>query len=306
MGVRDYERLEIIEFGSQLLTTQDLDPVYVALVGVMRKNLWTVDQVKRWLVAYWCIYHSGLACHISMSDRDRFWDLLYEATENITPSPLGDRWPRTPPRRHWRGKKATDAVTALRKRYKKPEDMVDYIIGDTNFASPTTFKSVTKRVQEHPMFGPWIGFKIADMIERVLGQPVDFDHAAVFMFKDPVKAVLKLWRHHTGYGKTAKPKDMDSVIIQTVDWLIEAFKDFKAPPLLDRPPNVQEIETILCKWSHHMGGFYPLMADTIQITNTELGPWLEVTEAAKQYSSCMPGQEIPQVVNDGRYHDSKH
>jgi len=289
MGVRDYERLGIIEFGSQLLSTQDLDPVYVALYGVIRKKQWTVEQVKRWMVAYWCIYHSGLACYIAEVGGEEFWDRLFLAAENKTPSPLGDRWPRTPPRRHFRGQAATDSVAMLRTRYDHPEDMVDYIIGEND---PRTFKAVTARVQEHSAFGPWIGFKIGDMIERVLGEPVDFDLAAPFMFKDPVKAVIKLWRTHTGYGEKAKPKDLNTVITQTVDWLIDAFKEFKAPPLFDRPPGIQEIETILCKWSHHMGGFYPLMADTIQITNAELGPWLEITEAAKQYSSCMPGQEV--------------
>jgi hypothetical protein len=292
MGVRDYERLEIVEFGSQLLTTQDLDPVYVALTGVMRKDFWTLDQVKRWLVAYWCIYHSGLACYISVAEGDEYWDRLYEAAENKTKPPVGDRWPRTPPRRHFRGKAATESVAMLRTRYDWPEQMVDYIVGENVAGNPRTFKAVTDRVQEHSAFGPWIGFKIADMIERVLGKPVDFDDAAVFMFKDPVKAVLKLWRHHTGYGERAKPKDMKQVITQTVVWLTDAFKDFKAPPLFDRPPGLQEIETILCKWSHHHTGFYPLMADTIQITNKELGPWMKLTKACEQYASCMPGQKF--------------
>ena len=292
MGVRDYERLEIKPFGSLLLTTQDLDPVYVALTGVMRDHSWTREQVMRWLVAYWCIYHSGVACYISESEGNEFWDLLYTAAENVKPSPLGDRWPRTPPRRHFRGKAATDSVKYLRGRYERPEQMVDYIIGD----SPRVFKDVSKRVQEHKAFGPWIGFKIADMIERVLGEPVCFNRAEVFMFKDPVKAVLRLWRYHTGYGETAKPKDLNGVIVEVVNWLIDAFKDHKAPPLMDRAPGLQEIETILCKWSHHMTGHYPLMADTIQITEKELGPWEDVSVSCKQYASCMPAQPVGDPV----------
>lgn len=290
MGVRDYERLPIIEFGSQLLETQDLDPVYVALYGLIRKEVWPIDQIKRWLVAYWCIYHSGLACYISENDSEAFWELLAEAAANVTPSPLGGRWPRTPPRRHFRGKLANDSVAYMRQRYERPEDMVDYIVGEMDSDGSRTFHAITKRVEEHRGFGPWIGFKIGDMIDRVLGIPVDFDEAAVFMFRDPVKAVLKLWRFHTGYGVNAKPKNQNDVIHKTVDWMIKAFKDFKAPPSFDRPPGIQEVETILCKWSHHMGGFYPLMADTTQITNVELGPWIEVSVAAHQYASFMPKQ----------------
>ena len=51
MGRRDYKRLSIENFGSHLLLTGDLDPVYIAL---HRCGL-DFEVLSKWLVAYWCL-----------------------------------------------------------------------------------------------------------------------------------------------------------------------------------------------------------------------------------------------------------
>jgi len=162
--------------------------------------------------------------------------------------------------------------------------MVDYIVGDT--WKPREFKEICSRVKEHSAFGPWIGFKVADMIDRVLGHPVNFDQAAIFMFKDPVKAVEMFWRQQTGYGEKARPKDLNAVITQVVAWLTGEFKDLKAPPIYDRPVGLQEVETVLCKWKSHMNGHYPLGKDTKEITEG-LAPWAGYT-SVREFREFMP------------------
>lgn len=268
----------IVDFGKQLLRTNDLDPVYVALFKVK----WNRDRKYRWLVAYWCFYDCGVACWMSDFEAANFWEAMRCAAANQIESPIGGRWKRAAERRHFRGQKCIDAVQWLRGIYAKPEQMVEYIVGKDRM-----FKDIAARVKEHPCFGPWMAFKVADMLDCVLGIPIDFDRAAIFMFKDPVKAVLMLWRLKTGYADNAKPKDFHAVIDQTVDWLIDEFKGFSAPPAFDRPVGLQEVETVLCKWKSHMNGHYPPGKDTREI-RAGLTPWVSITRAAKEFLAMMP------------------
>lgn len=277
-----YEKLSIQDFGRKLLETNDLDPVYMALMRVP----WDKERKYRWLVAYWCFYDCGVATCLSEFEGEPFWDAMTVAAKNETEMPIGGRWKRAAERRHFRGKQATDAVLMLSLNYEKPEDMVKYIIGETT-GKMRTFKEIAARVKEHRAFGPWMAFKVADMLDCVLGISIDFDKAAVFMFTDPVKAVVMLWREKTGYGKEAKPKDLSVVIDQVVDLLTKEFGGFLAPPAFERPVGLQEVETVLCKWKSHMNGHYPIGKDTREI-RTGLAPWAQVNQAAKEFLEYMP------------------
>lgn len=276
---RNYERLDITTFGRHLLETGDLDPVYIALPRALED----ADQLARWLVAYWCFYSGGLASWASEHEGQDFWRALLVAARNEEPTPFGGRWPRGHERRHARGKQGITMVTGLRDRYgDRPQDMVSYIAE----AAPS-YEAVARRAQEHPLFGPWISFKICDMIDRVLGTHVDFTEAAVFMFTDPVKAALMLWRQHHGLPESARPKDQTAVIHQVVEHLKGVFRDFTAPPLHDRAVDLQEIETILCKWKSHMNGHYPLFNDIDEIRDG-CEPWLPHSQTARAFLGMMP------------------
>lgn len=266
MPKRDYKRLDIYGFGQHLLTTGDIDPVYILLKN---SNL-QQEQIKRWLVAYWCLYHCGVASWLSEFEGPEFWHHLRTAAINETPTPLGGRWPRGSERRHWRGKQALASLEAMAKTFPdRPERMVEYIAGTGG-----DFVDLAKRVQEQRGFGPWIAFKAGDMVERVLGIPVNFDQASVFMFKDPVKAAIMLWRKQMGLPEEAKPKDQQRVIDSVVTHLTGHFADYQAPPG-GRKIGLQEVETILCKWKSHMNGHYPLLNDTH-----------EILEGLEEWSSC--------------------
>lgn len=284
MGRRDYERLEIEPFGRHLITTGDLDPVYIALTSLPD---WSTGQLRRWLVAYWCLYHCGAACYASQHKGNDFWQVLWKAAINNeeNPPPTGERWPRGHERRHFRGTAAVKAVTQLRKRYDgSPENMVSAIIGGTRPTKHIPFRDIAERTKDHPLFGPWIAFKVGDMIDRVLAVPVDFDQAHIFMFNDPAKAALMLWRQKMGLAENAMPKDKDHVIGEIVKHLEQAFSDLKAPPLGDRAIGLQEVETVLCKWKSHMNGHYPLFNDIDEIREGLEG-W---GQAALEFEAVMP------------------
>lgn len=289
---RNYLRLSIEDFGRELLRTNDLDPIYVALVEAFRAGDYSREQLHRWMVAYWCFYHAGVASFLSEKPGEEFWHWFEIAARNEQEAPTGRRWPRGHERRHFRAKVALDTLEALRTRYgPNPEDLVSYCAEQPQKVGHLPFKVVSKRAQEHRGFGPWIGFKVADMIDRVLGLPVDFDQAAVFMFKDPEKAAMMLWEERAApkYPANYRPK-RDAILGQVTDYLIKEFENHNAPPFRDRPVNIQEVETVLCKWKSHMNGHYPLMND-IRDINGGLALWEERCDAARAFLHHMPKEK---------------
>jgi hypothetical protein len=241
------------------------------------------EQLGRWLVAYWCLYHCGAACHLSELEGLDFYGGLMRAAENVTPSPAGGRWPRGHERRHWRAKNAVATVDDLINKYgSQPEGMVERCA-----QGAPKFSSVNIHVQSHVGFGPWMSFKVADMLDRVCGIPVDFTQPDVFMFKDPEEAALKVWRAKQGLPDDARPKDRRAAVSAVVDHLTATFASFSAPPLMDRPVGLQEVETVLCKFKSHLNGHYPLDNDIREIAEG-LAPWVGVSQTARVFLSSMP------------------
>lgn len=289
MAGRDYPRLDIKTFGDHLLTSGDLDPLYIAL----HKAELPRHQLGRFLMAYWCLYHVGLAAWLADHKGADFFAKLHEAAANTTPSPLGERWPRGSERRHWRGQQAIRSAYELEASYAAdPQAMMLYCAtGHTSGMGlalrPQTFEEVAQRVRRHRGFGDWISFKVADMLDRLDIVKVDFDQAAVFMFDDPRKAALRVWREAQKLPEGAKPKDEAWAIGLVVDHLTEQFKGHTAPPLHDRPVGLQEVETVLCKWKSHQNGHYPLNNDIDEISHG-LEPWSKVSPTAALLLGCMP------------------
>jgi hypothetical protein len=72
-----------------------------------------------------------------------------------------------------------------------------------------------------------------------------------------------------------------------VNRLLKEFEDYEAPPFGERKVNIQEVETILCKFKSHLSGHYPWQNDTIEI-RAGLGPWQPVCETARTFLTNMP------------------
>lgn len=265
--------------------SKDLDPLYVAAT-----DCWTSTdpQLYRWLIAYWCFYHAGFACYASEFEGDDFWQALLIAGRNEVEAPIGGRWPRGHERRHFRAKIAEDSLSSLRETYgSHPEYMISVVTH--GFSDRLRFREVAEAAKNHRGFGPWMAFKVADMVDRVLGIPVDFDQAAVFMFDDPVKAAYMLYeqRNPLPEGVANRELKRNSVINAVVDYLTRYFSAHQAPPFNDRPVGLQEVETILCKWKSHMNGHYPLNNDIDEIT-LGLSQWSSACDTARKMHLWMP------------------
>lgn len=244
-----------IEFGRDLILTQDLDPVYTAIHGAELDY----DTRARLLLTYSCLYHLGSCVTISQAKGQLYWDALMTAAVNE-----GLKWPRGSERRHWRGKQALKTVTYLRETYKYPEDVVTYWAGpgpDSKWPGRNSFIAVTDRVKEIPIYGPWIAFKVADMLERCLGHFVDFSTCAMGVYKEPRAAAALIL---TG-NQEAEIKDEDLQGVMNEMNLQQHLGSLQAPPNNSRLVNVQEIETCLCKYKSHVNGHYPHGKDTREV-----------------------------------------
>lgn len=252
--MQSLKRYGVVEFGELLLRLGDLDPIYI----ILHYSNFSVSQKKRWCVAYWLFYDAGISSYVSERVGVDFWHFLIQALAKL---------PRGTERRHFRGQKALNALEILKVKYPQPESFVNYIEtgvsgvlgrnekGKPRVRVPLDFKKVIERAKEHPQFGPWIAFKVCDMLERVLSVPVDFSSCDLLAFyKEPaVGAKLAAEALKLPNEKAA------------FDFLMEEFQKHQAPPGFDRPCGVTEVETILCKWKAHKNGHYPLGKDTQEI-----------------------------------------
>jgi hypothetical protein len=264
MSKRDYRRMDITQFGEALLSTRDLDPVYCMLHGARLPR----PMLERWLVAYWCFYHAGAASYLCHYQGEDFWRWMLTAAANETHPPVqaGGRWPRASERRYFRGPKCVKAVEWMANQWDTPEELVAHLVGMSQpIGEPRTEKTVMAVVQEMPLFGPWIGFKVADMMERVLGVSVQFSPDICLLYSEPA-AALNILREAGGRGNTAEKQ---------YEMVMATFSKFPAPPDMRRACGPQEVETILCKWKSHMGGHYPVGKD-IREVNHALQGWGDV------------------------------
>jgi hypothetical protein len=251
-------------FGRALFDSQDLDPVYVALLN---SNL-ADKHLARWLMAYWCYYNCGVASWLSEREGEDYWRALMLAAENKTATPFNARWPRGSERRHFRGAAAVKSVAALRHRYgSAPEDMVAFLLD-----GPLDVRSVIARAQSHFMFGSWIAFKIADMIDA-LGKRVEQNDLTAFLYDTPRKSIVENWR---GGRLPFNTSDEATALREAMFWLAGALEDCCVPHKPGQPPDWFSIETVWCKHHSHVTGHYPPNNDIIEIRHG-LEPWAKVS-----------------------------
>lgn len=265
--------MTIESFGESLLKSGDLDPVYMAINNAKLDR----DTKDRLFLAYVCFYHLGAAAKLAeMKKPGAFWLGMAQAAKYSPPraAPGDQPWPRGAERRHFRGEQSIRGVGELIVKYRTPSDAVMGLVGPQTTLNGRTYKSVAKAAQSHRGFGEWIAFKIADMSERVLGFDVNFDDCHLGIYKDPRQgAAVALYQGHLEKKEVIglykdRPWDYpinDQELEDMVTHYVWHFRKFNAPGGRVRKVNVQEVETIFCKYKSHLKGHYPLGKDTREI-----------------------------------------
>lgn len=252
------ERLDVLRFSRQLLATKDLDPLYVALIdsGLYLDK----DKLRRFLLAYWMFYHPGVAALLSEDPFDDPRDFWTAARGGL------DGFPRGRERRHFRGRKAFRAVDWLKAQFESAEEAVRGLERETD-----DFRSWRTRIERWPMFGPWVAFKAADMLEVLGLADVDFAARDALGYKRTRDAAfLAFWdesvRHLLEFPPVPGRSQTEADAVDLVRALkFELSAEFDEPARGHRPIGVQEVETCLCKWASHRRGRYPVGYDIAEL-----------------------------------------
>lgn len=265
----------IIEFGQQLLETGDLDPIYIMIEETDWK---TGTELSQYLIAYWCFYHAGTAASIcsSASNSSQFWDRMEQASLSY-----GNKvYPRGTERRHFRGMNGINTVKSLQ-CVGSPAEVLAFLTSDNDSLSGTAI-----RCKQIKGFGPWITFKIADMLERLALAPIQFVDDDIFqLFESPAEAAEMVWCRYRLGGNQDGPCNRKVVL----DFLREALGHYyDAPPRYERKVNVQEFETVLCKWKSLNSGHYYVGKD---IEETRHG--------LKRFATCPLAQRLRRSLDKG-------
>lgn len=245
------------DFGADMFNTHDLDPVYsmLALTTTMSD-----DMLKRWLLAYWCYYSAGVASKVAEAGSDKFYDMMWKGSGLDG----NDKWPRGMERRYFYGQQAANLLNGL-EDYGSPENIVDVMTCHTDFLD------ISNNVKSFTGFGPWMGWKIADMAERVLCYDVDFSNSEIGIYKDPVQGAAFI-----AYGDKHYDISLDELHDVCAD-MERQYSGYMAPPHMDRPINIQEVETVLCKYKAHCYGFYPYGCDSYHMLDA-LDGWGDLAD----------------------------
>jgi hypothetical protein len=243
------------EFGKVLLDTYDLDPLY----AILASTSWPEKFMLRWLLGYWIFYSAGVASRLAES-KDFYAEAIYGDANH---------WPRGHERRHMRGHNFINTIAGL-KHFGSPEKVAARMVDGKDF------QSIGKNVKSFTGFGDWIAWKVADQAERVLQIPVDFSNADIAVYKDPVKGAALI-----SYGDQEYPIKPDEVR-DAFDYMQTSMRQYLAPPYQDRKVNIQEMETVACKFKSHCNGSYPQGLDTKEIYHG-LGGWSDAAEELKMY-----------------------
>lgn len=252
------------EFGRKLIQSRDLDPVYMAL-----ETAEIPANVKaRLCLAYWCLYHLGAAAQLAERQTDlKYWDGLRLAAVNKP-----NVWPRGAERRHWRGQQAVDSVTSLYSIHKDPEWIVRH------WGEGKTFEEVSRRIRVARGFGPWIAFKAADMLERCLKYSIDFSDCELGIYSEPRKGAALYWR-----GDENAKISPEEVKLATLK-LQHELRVQLAPPDFKRGINVQEVESVFCKWKSYRHERYWVGKDILEVRHSLEG-WGDL---AQHLQNSMP------------------
>ncbi len=236
--------LSVVDFGRQLVESEDLDPIYVMLWNAKLEP----PLLRKWLLAYWCFYHAGSACWVT-DQRDYWAAMRTAAADKVTP--------RGTERRHFRGQHAKDSVADLA-RY--GVDGVFANLCEGHLKPAARLETMIERVRQFVGFGPWIAFKVADMLERLGLCEVDFAGADEHLYTSPAKGAHEVVRRDF----SPHERDMTSngeEVAAAFKYLAKNLKGLTAPPRHERPLNAQEFETILCKYHSHITGYYSVGHD---------------------------------------------
>ena len=226
--VRTFEDYAKVDFA-----IGDNDPVYFAVRRA--RDVWGRDWAARFCVGMLAYYHMGTAVKAAEYEGAAFWDYLEEQYNTA---------PRGAARRHFRGSNGAKGLASMRAFAADPVQFFDNM--------PDTYLGIKELCQTKlAQFGPYFWLKIADYMDRCLGEEIDYDGLQYNLSTVPAKATQIL------YPKFSIPEAFELACRRLYN------QGLLAPPTYERLIGPAEVETILCDWLHAKQGTNWLGADLI-------------------------------------------
>lgn len=246
--------LSVTEFGTKLINTGDLDPVYIMLLDAKLPR----PLLKRWIIAYTWFYHVGVASYLCEQK-----DMMSAALKEL------GTLPRSSERRHFRTLKAEQCLKWFQERQAAYFDEVSRLgVGEATQAQffddfirllfcSYDFASTVKRIEAIPQYGPWMSFKLWDIGSNVLYPGPVLEKLApetLKMYSEPTKGAMLVAQE----GESVA--DVVTRLISTFNRL-----GLRQPHNKRKAITALEVETVLCKYKSHLNGHYPVGKDTHEV-----------------------------------------
>lgn len=221
-----------LNYLSALVTSNDLDPVYVGVNSAISNGDLSAEQSRIFLTMMSLFYSIEESCkvvHLGIQSND-LWDY---AIDNYATLKRGTE------RRYFRGDQGMKCLDYLKANYKGANEFVL-----ENYAPD--YETLSSNLNKIPAFGPYHIWKWLDFYERVLNMPVkhEWKHILKVMPSEPIKGARmvseELW--------PTEPFSLERVVRHMIEESI--VYGVKAPPNKDRHINIQEVETALCGIYH--------------------------------------------------------
>ena len=222
------------DFAAKTITTDDLDPVYVALYLAQMPE----DMLMRWCAAFVTYYHMGTACQLCTLKGDEFWLELWNRYDTA---------PRASERRHFRGESGKKAIKAWVNTYGTPENFFAACM------QPSFMKLLKKGI---PQIGQYFTWKCMDLREAVFGYPVDWTDSEHNMVQLPKQGLEVIFPELL----TVEKPDYATALLKVAD----TISYINAPPRGVRSCGVAEAETVCCMAKAYYKSSKPIGKDIVE------------------------------------------
>lgn len=213
------------KFANQMFKLEDADPGYMLL----RRAELPLAQKLRYVLAWCTFYNPGLAARASDFQGAKFYEFLRYVYPHAK---------RASERRHFRGQAGLKALAQWQSLYPKPEAMIEAC-----FAS--SYLQVRKNMSHMAQMGDYFYWKLADIQDTVMGEPVDFAGCEKYMPKVPKQGADMIG-------------DMENTFeLEAIMAIVTKHIEKMAYPVKEgRTLALQEAETVCCVFKQHVVGDY--------------------------------------------------
>lgn len=249
-----------LQFGDRMMRLSDHDFSHV----VMANAPWTQEETERVFLAYRWFMHVGTACWLaSVADIEQFWQRLESEYDTL---------PRKIDRHQTRGARGWQTINYARQISSEPSEILDVW-----YPTGSSFAYCYHELIKVPDWGPsnvWHGYDMAERVLRWRNLPgVTLKESEDYMYDYP-------WEVLREYTDEEYPKSVD-----VARRMLDEFAYLPAPPFGDRSINMQELETILCRFRKYRKNRYEFGKDKATVIKNL--KWRSSRLADSALSACI-------------------